>query len=317
MTSTPELQQYYASWESRIGYRFLLGGTRHFGYYAKSSSRPWPVGSALVKMEGQLFEALQCPRGSRVLDAGCGVGHVAMYMAKRGQYKVDCIDVVPRHVDWAKKNVRDAKMEDVIRVEKGDYHRLEGYKDGSFDGIYTMETLVHSTDPTNALKGFYRILKPGGRIALHEYHFHSMNTAPTDVKESAEKIIRHAAMPALARFTMADVLRRHLQKVGFQDVCIRDISSHIMPMLRLFYYLARIPYLIFKRRGMEHHFINTFVAVKCWQGREFWSYVQVTGRKATESDFDQGRTSSALVMVTGRDKDSAEESKHRVVKRRR
>lgn len=28
-----ELQSYYQSVESRIGYRLVLGGTRHFGYW--------------------------------------------------------------------------------------------------------------------------------------------------------------------------------------------------------------------------------------------------------------------------------------------
>lgn len=28
-----ELQTYYQSLESRIGYRLVLGGTRHFGYW--------------------------------------------------------------------------------------------------------------------------------------------------------------------------------------------------------------------------------------------------------------------------------------------
>lgn len=33
INSNPELQTYYQSLESRIGYRFVLGGTRHFGYW--------------------------------------------------------------------------------------------------------------------------------------------------------------------------------------------------------------------------------------------------------------------------------------------
>ncbi|KAL9093277.1 MAG: hypothetical protein Q9165_004018 [Trypethelium subeluteriae] len=282
---TSSIEKYYNSWESQYGYYIFLGGTRHFGYYAESSFFPFPVGPGLRRMEGHLFEALQCPSGSRVLDAGCGAGHIAMYMAQRGQYKLDCIDVVPSHVKKARKNVKTAKMRDLIRVRNCDYHRLERYRKRSFDGIYTMETLVHSTDPAKALKGFYRILKPGGRIALNEYHFDRMDEAPKDVRESAEKIVQHAAMPALMNFTSADVLTRSLQEAGFQDVHVEDISSHIVPMLRWFYCLAVIPYLVFKLLGFEHiferNFVNAFAAVKSWQGRQYWRYVQVTGRRAT------------------------------------
>lgn len=33
INDNPELQSYYQSLESRIGYRLVLGGTRHFGYW--------------------------------------------------------------------------------------------------------------------------------------------------------------------------------------------------------------------------------------------------------------------------------------------
>lgn len=33
ISDNPELQSYYQSLESRVGYRLVLGGTRHFGYW--------------------------------------------------------------------------------------------------------------------------------------------------------------------------------------------------------------------------------------------------------------------------------------------
>lgn len=34
INDNPHLQSYYQSLESRIGYRLVLGGTRHFGYWS-------------------------------------------------------------------------------------------------------------------------------------------------------------------------------------------------------------------------------------------------------------------------------------------
>lgn len=31
-----------------------------------------------------MFERLNLPEGASVLDAGCGIGHVALYMARHG-----------------------------------------------------------------------------------------------------------------------------------------------------------------------------------------------------------------------------------------
>lgn len=33
INDNPKLQSYYQSLESRVGYRLVLGGTRHFGYW--------------------------------------------------------------------------------------------------------------------------------------------------------------------------------------------------------------------------------------------------------------------------------------------
>ena len=48
----------YESFESRIGYRLVLGATRHFRYYEKGTYWPFPVGRALRAME-KLFCALR------------------------------------------------------------------------------------------------------------------------------------------------------------------------------------------------------------------------------------------------------------------
>ncbi len=239
INKNPTLQSYYASLESRIGYRLFLGGTRHFGYYRTTSSFPLPINGALRAMEAELFDALQCPRGSGVLDAGCGVGHVALYMARTGDYRVEGIDVVAHHIAKANRNIKIAGMEATVSARVGDYHHLEDLADNSCDGIYTMETLVHSTNPLRVLQEFLRLLKPGGRIALNEYDHADLEKAPKDLAESMKKVNRYAAMPANASFDK-DVLKELLQEAGFEHVALEDLSEHIVPMLWLFYIVAII-----------------------------------------------------------------------------
>ncbi|RMZ79791.1 hypothetical protein DV738_g3192, partial [Chaetothyriales sp. CBS 135597] len=274
----PTLQNYYASLESRIGYKLFLSDTRHYGYYDSETSFPLPIGKALRRMEEQLFLGLRCGPGSRVLDAGCGVGHVAIYMAKNGKYRIDAIDVVARHAEKARRNIAAAGLQDSISAKQGDYHHLSEYEDNSFDGIYTMETLVHSTDPLHVLQEFHRILKPGGRLAMNEYDHDDLDKAPKDLAEAMRNVNKYAAMPANASFDR-DALPKLVKQAGFEDVKLDDLSKHIWPMLWLFYIFAIIPYTIFKLLGIEHHFVNTMAGVEAWRGREMWRYTQVTAEK--------------------------------------
>ncbi|KAL9100500.1 MAG: hypothetical protein Q9187_009356, partial [Circinaria calcarea] len=100
-------------------------------------------------MEDHLYESLELRPGALVLDAGCGVGHVAMHMARKG-LRVQGIDVVSNHLQWARQEIQARGFEKAVSVRLMDYHHLDGLADTTFDGVYTMETLVHATDPEKA-----------------------------------------------------------------------------------------------------------------------------------------------------------------------
>lgn len=318
----PRLQSYYASLESVLGYDLILGGTRHFGYYEDpgTSYNPFPLSASLRRMEEQLFRTLHVRAPARVLDAGCGNGHVARYMARKG-LRVTAVDVVERHVRKAKKTAAKLAVEAEKKKEEGgegvetetgslevrhmDYHHLETLDGESFDGVYTMETLVHATDPEKVLAGFFRVLKPGGRIAMHEYdnvleeteaHEQQQGDATaattTGVEEKKKRPGEHlrrsmrqvnewSAMPTNAA-SSPGAFKRMLEAAGFVDVEVRDLSDHIRPMTRLFYILAIVPFWIVSLLRIERYFINTVAGVGAYRGYGFWRYVQIEARKPGE-----------------------------------
>jgi cyclopropane fatty-acyl-phospholipid synthase-like methyltransferase len=272
--ANPQLKSYYESLESRIGYRLLLGGTRHFGYYEDGAKWPFPIGRALRAMEERLFRALDLPEGSQVLDAGCGVAHVAMYMARRG-LRITGIDIIDHHITKAKRNIaRSGLPPGQVTVQKMDYQHLESIPDQSHDGVYTMETFVHATDPEKALAGFYRILRPGGRLVLFEYD-HNMGVEehiPKHVVDDMNKVNKDAAMPTNAR-SHKGVFTRMLEDAGFTDVRVEDYSKNIRPMLWLFYV---------KFLHLERYFINTVAGAQGYLHQEHWRYVAISATKPGE-----------------------------------
>lgn len=256
-------------------------------------------------MEQKLFERLNLPEGSSVLDAGCGIGHVALYMARHGlvrispqdwmatspphqtshqiltvtQQRVTAIDVVEHHVEKARRNIqRSGLPEGQVTAQRADYHHLEWIADESLDGIYTMETLVHATDLETVLRGFFRILKPGGHLVEHEYETR-VNRAEETGKLAADTdfVVKYSAMP-LDLMTPGR-LRRTLEEVGFVDVDIVDYSENVRPMLRLFYWMAIVPYYIVKLLRLDRFFINTIAGVGGMAGYEYWKYISVSARK--------------------------------------
>lgn len=99
------LFSYYESLESKIGYRVVLGGARHHGYYEKGEFFSFRTSKQLRRMEDEVGRELRLKKDSLVLDAGCGSGYVAMRLASKFGYRVQAIDIMDHHLLEARQNV--------------------------------------------------------------------------------------------------------------------------------------------------------------------------------------------------------------------
>ena len=229
-------------------------------------------------MEGQMFSMLNLPKGSMVLDAGCGVAHVAIYMAKSG-LKVQAIDIVDRHVAHGKKNVQAQHLEKSITVSNMSYQDLS-FEDTSLDGAYTMETLSHATDFDQAVGELHRVLKPGGSLVLFEYEHADPKTGPA--KEVIARVNKHSSMTAFQNLTIGSIEKK-LDLVGFEDIVVQDFSQNVAPMMRFFALVALIPYIFICLLGLQERFPNTTAAVELWRYREHIKYIALSAKKAPQS----------------------------------
>ncbi|MBN1374921.1 MAG: methyltransferase domain-containing protein [Dehalococcoidia bacterium] len=105
--------------------------------------------------------------GSKVLEAGCGVGAQTIILA---QANPSClftpIDISADSVKEAKRRTAAHKITNV-HFEKADIFNLP-FTDSSFDHVFICFILEHLSDPTGALQSVKRALKPGGSITVIE-----------------------------------------------------------------------------------------------------------------------------------------------------
>lgn len=86
-------------------------------------------------------------QGWRILDAGCGAGHLAIELAKRGA-DVTGIDLSPELVGFARKEVPLIEGPGRVRLHSGDMlTRIFG----RFDAIVAMDSIIHYT-PKQAIE---------------------------------------------------------------------------------------------------------------------------------------------------------------------
>lgn len=263
--------KYFNTRESKWGYTFLLRGTKHFGYYPKGKEKISMV-QAQKLMEDKLAESLNLPTNSLVLDAGCGEGNVAINLAEKYGLRIYGVDLLDFAVNKAISKSKELILQNKVKFKIGDYTKLD-FPDKTFDGIYTMETLVHVPNYKKALKEFYRVLKPNGKLVLFEYSMASRKKFTPKELKIADMVNEESGMHSLPYFVHGK-FPQILKNAGFENVVIKDNTSNIMPMLRKFYLIAYIPYIFIKFLGLQRKFINTTFSVEGYRNSrsDFFRY---------------------------------------------
>src|SRR5947208_2927403 len=103
------------------------------------------------------FARLGDPRGTRVLDYGCGHGMAAVVLARAGA-AVTAFDLSPGYVAEARE--RAAACGVALNCVVADGEHLP-FPDASFDTVWG-NAILHHLDLTKAGRELRRVLKPGG-----------------------------------------------------------------------------------------------------------------------------------------------------------
>lgn len=128
-------------------------------------------------MLGAYLEDVVFPDGAEVLDVGCGTGAVSRVLATcSGVGRVVGIDPSPVFLDTARKLA--AGLSNLTFVE-GDCRSLD-YADSSIDIIIFHTTLSHVPAPETAIKEAFRVLRPGGTLAVFDGNYTTTSLATGD-----------------------------------------------------------------------------------------------------------------------------------------
>lgn len=134
---------------------------------------------------------------------------------------------------------------------------------------------MHATDIETVLRRFYRILKPCGRLVEHDYETRVTRAEGTGkLAGDTGFVIKYSAMPL--DLMAPGRLRRALEDVGFVNVDIVDHSENMRPILRLFYWMAILPYFFAKLLRLDWFFIDTIAGVGGMAGQEHWKYLSTS-----------------------------------------
>ncbi len=158
----------------------LWGEHIHLGFYPPNKNIDFREAKVQFVHELVSWSGLdKLPRGSRVLDVGCGIGGSSRILANYYGFNVTGITISPAQVKRAKeltpsKCKCNFKVMDALNLK---------FEEGSFDGVWSVEAGAHMNNKTKFADQMLRTLRPAGYLALADWNSRDLKKRPPSILE--------------------------------------------------------------------------------------------------------------------------------------
>ena len=196
----------------------------HFGYYRRGLN-PFAREPMLQELSRQVLGRLaNC--SAPWLDAGCGMGSVALAAAAYGA-RVTGVTIVPDQVEAARVRAATAGLDRNVSFVLADYLALP-VQDGAFGGAFAIESACYAPGPSKSalIEEMARVIRPGGRWVIADGFLKRSLRPGSVLARLTASVARSWAIPEFAeidRFVSA------AGEAGFIAREVRDVSWNVAP----------------------------------------------------------------------------------------
>jgi len=234
-------------------------GNIHFGYWERgmrlfANSAREAMGE---RMNSEVTKRLNLSEteATRVLDLGCGIGATAMHVAKTHPKSiVTGLTISSEQVRIGNEKLELADLNNRVSLILGSYTRIPS-NIHTVDAAYALESSCYAIDKVALINEAHRVLRPGGRFVVADGFLKHSEKLPTLVDECYRAWCNGWAVPGLAD---VNKIKIELEKAGFGDVKVENISWNVMPSMAhgiwLFFYRTTLNAIRFNLRSFKELF---------------------------------------------------------------
>lgn len=172
-----------------------------------------------IGMLRDYLENINLPNGAEVLDAGCGTGVITQLIAQRSEIsRMHGLDPSPVLLERARKRFsKDPNLE----LKQGDARDLP-FDENRFDAVFFHTVLCHVPNPEKALMEAWRVLKPGGKLAVFDGDY-ATSTVSVGVNDPLQSAVDSAMAGLVNDIWFVRKMRGLVSTIGFE---IDDFRSY-------------------------------------------------------------------------------------------
>ncbi|HZZ98913.1 MAG TPA: methyltransferase domain-containing protein [Candidatus Saccharimonadia bacterium] len=218
----------YSQWLYNI---FVTNGTlgMHYGFWKPGTKTRQ---QAVLNENQAMIDKGKITKKDLVLDAGCGIGGPAVYIAKTTGAHVIGLTLAPSQIGPAKRCAEKEGVADRTEFFVMDFTKTT-FPDNHFDVVYGIESICYAKPKLRFLKEAYRILKPGGRLVITDGYLARKLKTSQERKIIADFLISFA-LPELCTVSS---MSKQIRQAGFVDLHDESKLKEVIPTVE---YLGRL-----------------------------------------------------------------------------
>jgi SAM-dependent methyltransferase len=163
---------------------------------------------------------LRLTRASRLLDIGCGPCGPLVFAARRVGCQGNGVDISRKAIAAGRARVTACRLEKVVTVGIADLNERLPFDSNVFDGVMSLDVVVHLHDRAQAFREVERVLLPGGRFLFTDA---GVITGPVSNEE-----IRQRAFHGHTQFGPLGFNERMLELAGLHLVECIDRTANLL-----------------------------------------------------------------------------------------
>lgn len=224
--SNEDIAKYFDTHQSSYS-RFWSSTALHYGFWYDDTKS---LAEAILNTNKFAIDTLSIGSHDIVLDAGCGVGGTSLYIAETTGARVEGITLSDVQLKIARKRAAQSVASSLLNISKQDYVRTS-FEDETFSKIIGIESICYAHSKGDFLSEAYRIMKPGGRIAVIDAFLTKEHLNPEE-QDIYAKFTGGWVIPNLPTQSQFSSL---LSQAGFKNVSFIDMQRYVRRSIKIIY----------------------------------------------------------------------------------
>lgn len=200
----------------------------HYGFWYEGTKS---LAEAILNTNRFVVDAVTINSKDTVLDAGCGVGGTSIYVAETTGARVEGITLSDVQLKIAGRRASKSPAVSMLNFSKQDFIKTN-FRENTFSKVFGIESICYAHRKIDFLNEAYRIMKPGGKIAVVDLFLTKEDMDAQEIKVYM-KTIGGWVVPNVAT---KEGFWKSLEYAGFKDVTFHNMPEHIKKSTKKLYY---------------------------------------------------------------------------------